>query len=67
MRLALLPALIVFGLTIIISLVTGNPEDLFLALSTSSVLAKFMLATPVLMIPICNSASDPDLCWKDKE
>jgi hypothetical protein len=52
MRLALLPAFIVFGLTIIISLMTGNPEDLFLAHSTSSVLAKFMLATPVLMIPI---------------
>jgi len=52
MRLALLPAFIVFGLTIVISLVTGNPEDLFLAHSTSSVLAKFMLVTPVLMIPI---------------
>jgi len=52
MRLALLPALIVFGLTIVISLITGNPEDLFLAHSTSSILAKFMLATPVLMMPI---------------
>lgn len=52
MRLALLPAFIVFGLTIIISVVTGNPEDLFLAHSTSSVLAKFMLATPALMVPI---------------
>lgn len=52
MRLALLPAFMIFGLTIIISLLTGNPQDLFLAHSTSSVLAKFMLATPVLMIPI---------------
>lgn len=52
MRLAMLPAFAVFGITVIISVVTGNPEGLFLSRSTEGILARFMLTTPVLITPI---------------
>lgn len=52
MSFAVLPASAVLGITLIISVVTGNPEDLFLSRSTEGILARFVLTTPVLIMPI---------------
>jgi hypothetical protein len=52
MPLAMLPAFVVLGLTLIISMASGNPDDLFLAHSTDGILARFVLTTPVLIAPI---------------
>jgi hypothetical protein len=52
MPLAVLPAFAVFGITITISMVTGNPGDLFLSRSTEGIMARFVLTTPILILPI---------------
>ena len=52
MSFAASPALLVLALTVIISLAMGHPEGLFLARSTSSILIRFVFATPVLVAPI---------------
>ncbi len=49
---AIIPPIFILVLTLIISLVTGHPEDLFLARSTNSILIRFVLATPVLAVSI---------------
>lgn len=52
MPFAVLPCFAVLGITIIVSVLTGNPDDLFLSRSTEGILARFVLATPVLSMPI---------------
>ena len=52
MPFALLPAFVVLSITLIISVVTGNPEGLFLSRSAWGILARFVITTPVLIIPI---------------
>lgn len=49
---AILPACMVFGFTIIISVATGHPADLFLSVSTSGIVTRFVLAAPVLVAPL---------------
>lgn len=49
---AILPVYVVFGLTIVVSQATGHPPGLFLSLSTSGIVTRFVLATPVLVAPI---------------
>ena len=52
MSLAVLPALLVLALTVVISLATGHPRDLFLSHSASSILIRFVVVTPLLVAPI---------------
>ena len=47
-----MPAFIVLGITIIISVATRNPEGMFLSDSTEGILTRFIFTTPVLITPI---------------
>jgi len=56
MAIAVSPAVFVFALTMVISFVTGNPEDLFLTSSIRGIPVRFvvltiLLATPILALP----------------
>ena len=52
LTLAALPALFIFILTLIISLITGHPEGLFLTRSMNGIPARFVLVTFILVAPI---------------
>ena len=47
-----LPAFLVLGATILVSWITGQPEDLFLARTTWSIPVRFAIVTLILMAPI---------------
>lgn len=56
LSLALSPAMFTFALTLVVSFVTGHPEDLFLTRSIVGIPVRFIiitliLATPVLILP----------------
>ena len=46
------PAIIILVLTLVVSVVTGHPQDLFLAGSTMDVVLRFMYVTAALLVPL---------------
>ena len=52
MRVAVLPALFVLILTLIISFLTGHPEDLFLTRSVWVIPVRFVMVTLMLLAPV---------------